>query len=82
MTNSPLKDPTKLSTPTRLEENTLKLRLPFGALFLHVGQINGVIHHVTYSMQGKDTNPEIEAILTPIFEGITQEISDIRGRFA
>lgn len=70
-----------MSAPSRLEENTLKLRLPFGALFLHVGHVGGITQHVHFSMQGRDSNPEIEAILTQIFEGITQEITDITQRW-
>lgn len=66
---------------TRMEANTTKLRLPLGALFLHVHHDSGRIVEVSFSMQGRDSNPEIEAILTPIFEGITQEIQEISQRW-
>lgn len=70
-----------MTAPTRMEANILKLRLPFGVMFLHVAHDDGAIIEVTYSIQGRDSNPEIEAILTPIFEGITHEITDIAQRW-
>lgn len=68
-------------SPTRLEANTLKLRMPFGTLYVHVTHLSGRIHEVNYSLPGKHVDPEIDAILGAIFEGITQEVSEIRERW-
>lgn len=67
--------------PTRLEANTLKLRMPFGTLYIHVGHVEGRISEINYSLPGKHVEPQIDAILGAIFEGITQEVTDIRERW-
>lgn len=69
------------AAPTRLEANTLKLRMPFGTLYVHVGHVEGRISEINYSLPGKHVEPQIDAILGAIFEGITQEVSAIRHQW-
>ena len=57
---------------------TVKVQAPFGKIFLHAHHLCGVVYEVTFSKQGV-ADPDLDAILEPLFEGITEALQSIRG---
>lgn len=69
------------SDPQRMMGLNLKQPMPFGPLFIHLHHICGNAYEVTYSMQGVDTDPELDKLLEPIFRCITEGLQAIRQQW-
>lgn len=68
-----------IADPQRMMCLNLKQPMPFGPLFIHLHHICGRGYEVTYSMQGVDTDPELDKLLEPIFRTITEGLQTIRN---
>lgn len=70
-----------MPNPTRGMGITAKQPMPFGPLFIHLHHVCGRSYEVSYSMQGVDTDPELDKILAPIFETITELLQTVRQQW-
>lgn len=63
----------------REQTSTARVETPFGAHYVHLSHINGVVTGVAISSPGKFDSTEVGVLLDKIAMAIRQELREIRG---